>query len=445
MAVTKAQYVDFIASGQSAAWFAANHVTPAEITAFVQRQNTDLKTGYETRTPAQLQSYVNEMTTLRTKYGRSYADPSTLKGSDAKTLEDNARMGELRYLLDGPQEDTWVAKYGKYVAIAAVAAAGAGMVLAGSAAIGATAAAAATGTGATAAALPVGATVLTAAQESALIASGWSGAQVAAASAAAASGLSVGESALLSAADASLKAAGAGSIGVGTISIGGVASSVVSGAKYLLNDISLKDVGTIISAGGTIVDAVGNVLAGEEAAKTAKINAERSSAEAYRTAASIEEAGAFNVGQLTKQAANYEMTALDAVYRGTDQYSKERQKGIEANATGRTIQASSGTSTGTGNNLAVEAKNTRVASLNALTVLNNAEREAFGYTVDADQAKAQAFQLDKTTKAEATNLRESADLGIADAATTSASLQRAGYISAAGNAARSITDLYRKT
>lgn len=90
-----------------------------------------------------------------------------------------------------------------------------------------------------------------------------------------------------------------------------------------------------------------------------------------------------------------EKAAIDAENRGADTASQQRQNYIRANATVRANAAGSGLLADTGTFGQIQDQNTQMGEMNVLTARNNAEREAYGYRLNAtsyaNQAQADQF------------------------------------------------------
>ncbi len=83
--------------------------------------------------------------------------------------------------------------------------------------------------------------------------------------------------------------------------------------------------------------------------------------------------------------------AKDATVRGANDAATMRENARKANARGRAVTGSSGLLTDTGTPLALDVQNTGMGELNALTVMNNAEREAYGFKISETSDKADAI------------------------------------------------------
>lgn len=128
---------------------------------------------------------------------------------------------------------------------------------------------------------------------------------------------------------------------------------------------------TILTIAAVGAQAFGQLSQAAAASSTAKANAQIS-----RTNAEIKE-----------------KAAADAIQRGADSASIARQKAREATAKFRAAAGSTGFLADTGSNLDIQEQNAGVGELNALTIQNNAEREAYGYKVGAvsDRQQADSF------------------------------------------------------
>ena len=111
--------------------------------------------------------------------------------------------------------------------------------------------------------------------------------------------------------------------------------------------------------------------------------------------------------------------ATDAVRRGANEAADIRDRVRRINATGRAVQGSSGLLLDTGNFADVLDQNTVFGELNALTVQNNADREAFGFKVEE-----QSF----TNQAAVT--RAGGQAGVNAASASAANVRQGGFLNA---------------
>lgn len=116
-----------------------------------------------------------------------------------------------------------------------------------------------------------------------------------------------------------------------------------------------------------------------------------------------------------------EDAAKDAIKRGAHDAATIRENTRKANAMGRASMGSSGLLSDTGNNADLLGDNIDAGYLNALTTMNNAQREAHGYNVNAMNARSQA-----------TGTRFEAQVGLNNAAYQSKIQKNNGLLSAGG-------------
>ena len=129
---------------------------------------------------------------------------------------------------------------------------------------------------------------------------------------------------------------------------------------------------TTLAIASTAVSAFGQIQQGMQASATAKANAQI----------------AKNNQTIKEQAAH------DAVQRGADNAGEARQKARAASAAFRAKAGSSGILADTGSNLDIQEQNAGIGEENAITIQNNAEREAYGLKIGAmnDANKAAQFK-----------------------------------------------------
>lgn len=118
---------------------------------------------------------------------------------------------------------------------------------------------------------------------------------------------------------------------------------------------------TTLAIAATAVQAFGQVSQAMQASKTAKANAQIA-----RTNAEIKN-----------------KAAADATQRGADRAALKRQEAREATASFRARAGSTGFLADTGSSLDLQEQNAGVGEQNALTEMNNAEREAYGFKIGA--------------------------------------------------------------
>jgi len=101
---------------------------------------------------------------------------------------------------------------------------------------------------------------------------------------------------------------------------------------------------------------------------------------------------------LQENAARLRRTAWDARRRGAYESDLQRIKTQQDIGTQRTAQAANGGEINTDTNAMIQQDTAQFGELDALTIANNAAREAYGYEVQADQAVRNAKTLKKNAK-----------------------------------------------
>ncbi len=114
----------------------------------------------------------------------------------------------------------------------------------------------------------------------------------------------------------------------------------------------------------------------------------------------------FNAGQ-------NELAADDAVRRGSVEASDKREIARKLNATGSTRMAGAGLVDNTGTNVDMLAQNAQMGEYNALTVMNNAEREAYGFRAEAKGQRLGGQVALNNSKFQADTMKYNGKLGAA--------------------------------
>lgn len=127
-----------------------------------------------------------------------------------------------------------------------------------------------------------------------------------------------------------------------------------------------------IAIGATLLSAIGQYQAGQQQAAAIKAESEQN--------AQISEMNARNAN----------IAAQDASNRGANDAAYVLQQGRAERARARAMGGASGFNQSSGNPLDVLGDQTAYNQLDAMTVLSNAEREAFGYKVQASDSTAAA-------------------------------------------------------
>lgn len=122
----------------------------------------------------------------------------------------------------------------------------------------------------------------------------------------------------------------------------------------------LPVIGAIALGTGAVAGAVGQIQQGEEAKRAAEANARMA-----------------------------KMAAADARYRGGVQAGQARMQGSQVVAQQQALLGASGVDTGTGTAAQMAAVTRASAEVDALTLRNNAARQAYGLEAQADEMKRQ--------------------------------------------------------
>lgn len=163
----------------------------------------------------------------------------------------------------------------------------------------------------------------------------------------------------------------------------------------------------------------------------------------------VENVGDYNATVVENNIDVLENAADDALQRGTDAAAESRLRTKRSNALGRAIQGSSGTQLDTGTNLDLQVQNRMNGEIAALSTMNQAEREAYGYRLDATNEKNRAQGIRYTSTQEAEQIRIGGKLGVANASYAADNYRYAGnlnanttLISGYANAASQTYDLF---
>jgi hypothetical protein len=95
----------------------------------------------------------------------------------------------------------------------------------------------------------------------------------------------------------------------------------------------------------------------------------------------------YNAKISDQNAAIQKSAATDALQRGAGDAATIKQNARALNAKARAMQGASGVELGTGSALDIISQNTATGELDSLTALNNAQREAYGFEINALSAK----------------------------------------------------------
>jgi hypothetical protein len=102
--------------------------------------------------------------------------------------------------------------------------------------------------------------------------------------------------------------------------------------------------------------------------------------------------GAFTSGMLNRNAALKDQTADETVFAGDTSADWQRVRSGQAVGTQRAVQAANGIDVNSGSAAQLQDDTAMIGELDALTIQNNAAREAYGYRIQADQDRINAIQ-----------------------------------------------------
>lgn len=103
--------------------------------------------------------------------------------------------------------------------------------------------------------------------------------------------------------------------------------------------------------------------------------------------------GAFNSSMLTGNAALKDQAATETINAGDTSADWQRVRTGQAIGTQRTAQAANGIDVNSGSAAQIQDDTAMLGELDALTIQNNAAREAYGYRVQAKQDRLNAAQV----------------------------------------------------
>lgn len=102
--------------------------------------------------------------------------------------------------------------------------------------------------------------------------------------------------------------------------------------------------------------------------------------------------GAFNAGMLNRNAALKEQAAQESIFAGDTSADWQRVRTGQAIGTQRSVQAANGIDVNSGSAAQLQDDTAMIGELDALTIQNNAAREAYGHRIQADQDRMNAVQ-----------------------------------------------------
>lgn len=111
--------------------------------------------------------------------------------------------------------------------------------------------------------------------------------------------------------------------------------------------------------------------------------------------------GSYQSSLLNQNAALKNQAADEAINTGNVTADWQRVKASQAIGTQRSAQAANGIDVNSGSSAQLQDDTAMLGELDALTIQNNAAREAYGYRVQANQDVANAKQVKKNAKQQA--------------------------------------------
>lgn len=190
-----------------------------------------------------------------------------------------------------------------------------------------------------------------------------------------------------------------------------------------------------VAAVAMTVAAANQAAAAQQAAADAQASqvtyvAENEKILADRNADVVEKVGDYNAEVVENNIEVLEEAAGDSIQRGADAAAEARRQTRQSNAMGRSMAGSSGTLADTGTNLDLQIQNKMEGEITALTVMNNSEREAHGYMIDAVAEENRAKGIRYTSSEDAKGIRAGADVGVANANYAAENYRYAGALNA---------------
>ncbi len=163
-------------------------------------------------------------------------------------------------------------------------------------------------------------------------------------------------------------------------------------------------------------------------AQQIQYTAQNEAAVADYNAQAVENVTDFNASVSEQNATIYEEAAVDSIQRGADDAAFQRDFARRGISTARASAGSSGTVVDAGTNLDISVLNRQIGEMNALTVMNNAEREAYGFELEANAQRNDATGTRYTGEIEAENIRLNREVGLLNAQAGAANTRFAGKL-----------------
>jgi hypothetical protein len=117
--------------------------------------------------------------------------------------------------------------------------------------------------------------------------------------------------------------------------------------------------------------------------------------------ASQKKQGEYTAGQLDVNAGLADQNAADAIARGKEAAAREALQTRGLLGSQRVAGAAQGIETDTGSMANIQSDTASMGELDRLTILHNAQREAFGFKADAAIARAQGEQVRQASRTQA--------------------------------------------
>lgn len=122
-------------------------------------------------------------------------------------------------------------------------------------------------------------------------------------------------------------------------------------------------------------------------------------------ASAAERQGAYEAGMLERNAEFAEAQGADAIARGSEASMRVRREARLTSASQRAALAASGIDVTVGSAVDLQAETETLGELDALTIANNARKQAWGFSVEAADLRERARLTRKSAKATARDLR----------------------------------------
>lgn len=184
------------------------------------------------------------------------------------------------------------------------------------------------------------------------------------------------------------------------------------------------------TAVSTIQGASAARAAGQAQSNQVIYEAQNNQAVAEYNAQATENIAKYNAQVAENNALIYDRAAKDSIQRGADAAAEERAFSRASNARGRAVMGSSGTIADTGTNLELLVQNSANGEMNSLAAMNAAEREAYGYQINANSERARARGETYVAGLDAEQTRLGGKVGLLNATYAGANARYSGDLNA---------------